>query len=219
MASSRRLWKVTNQPQPGDRILDMCASPGGKTTHIAQLLKGNGHITALDKNPSKVKVIEATAQRMKLSSCITAQKMNSMFASEKFPHESFDRILLDPPCSGLGNKPRLSHTQLDLKNLDEHYLFQRKLFAQAVPLLKKGGVLVYSTCTLYPQENEENVAYFQQTHPNMKLIPVEFGFELEEIEIRRGLETTQLVDKDLVLRFDPRDGWNGFFMAKFVKLE
>jgi 16S rRNA C967 or C1407 C5-methylase (RsmB/RsmF family) len=133
-----------------------------------------------------------------------------------FPPESFDRILLDPPCSGLGNRPRLKDTQ-SMKTLEGHAAYQRKLVHTAIPLLKPGGVLVYSTCTISPLENEEMVAYILKTFPEMCLVPPPDPYCLG----LEGLATSSLGDEQrkCVQRFDPRvmPEMTGFFIAKFVK--
>jgi len=127
---------------------------------------------------------------------------------------TFDRILLDPPCSGLGNRPRLEDSQA-WKALQNHAAYQRKLIHNAVPLLKPGGTLVYSTCTINPLENEENVAFILKMFPCMALVQQKpyLGFP--------GLTTTSLgeAEKKLVQRFDPTldPSFTGFFIAKFTK--
>ncbi|XP_062849163.1 tRNA (cytosine(72)-C(5))-methyltransferase NSUN6 [Trichomycterus rosablanca] len=167
-------------PRPGERILDMCAAPGGKTTHIAALMGNQGVVIALDKIKSKVEKICENARALQLD-CINAYCYNSIHAvcsdttqqctdAPPFPEESFDRILLDAPCSGLGQRPNMA-VSWSLKEVRSYPPLQRKLLSTAVRLLKKGGVLVYSTCTVTLAENEEQVAWALKTFPCLTLEP------------------------------------------------
>ncbi|PRP76866.1 putative methyltransferase NSUN6-like [Planoprotostelium fungivorum] len=166
------------EAREGDRIIDMCASPGGKTSHIAQLMRNNGTIFSFDRNENKVEVIRQLCQRLAIT-CVRAFAMDSTKLLEgeeqqkwreefDIRPESFDRILLDPPCSGLGQRPRMRES-MNLVDLFSYAPYQRKLFHTAIRLLKVGGVLVYSTCTLNPQENEEVVRYALDHFP-VKLV-------------------------------------------------
>ncbi|EGC30470.1 hypothetical protein DICPUDRAFT_41394 [Dictyostelium purpureum] len=222
------------EPKLGDRILDMCAAPGGKTTLIASLIQqqfdqqpsnNSTEIIALDKNKGKVKKVLDLCKKLSLDSFVKCYSRDSskllkehqQDPSDKviFKEGSFDKILLDGPCSGLGSKPRFIETSklIDLQNCSD---FQKKLLDVAVGLLKEGGTLVYSTCTINPEENELNVAYVLNKYPNMKL--VEQTPHISQI----GLENCGLDDQQrkLVQRYDPSDaniGTIGFFISKFIK--
>ncbi|KAM4688383.1 tRNA (cytosine(72)-C(5))-methyltransferase NSUN6 isoform 3-T4 [Discoglossus pictus] len=232
-------------PQPGERILDMCAAPGGKTTHIATLMNDQGEVIAMDKIANKVEKIKSNASVLNLK-CIKAFCFNSTkaVADEKttdisageppFLPESFDRILLDAPCSGLGQRPNMA-CNLSLKEVTSYQPLQRKLFNVAVKLLKPSGTLVYSTCTITLSENEEQVAWALQAFPCLQLQPQEPHIGGEGM-MGAGLGPDQL---KLLQRFDPSspglsdiDNINssvddiirlantdtiGFFIAKFVK--
>ncbi|MEE6466830.1 hypothetical protein FKM82_007064 [Ascaphus truei] len=165
-------------PQPGERVLDMCAAPGGKTTHIATLMNDQGEVIAMDKIANKVEKIKCNASVLKLS-CIKAFCFNSTkaVADDKTTHgqggppflpESFNRVLLDAPCSGMGQRPNMV-CALSFKEVTSYKPLQRKLISVAVKLLKPGGVLVYSTCTITLSENEEQVAWALQTFPCLQL--------------------------------------------------
>jgi len=157
--------------QLGEYVLDMCASPGGKTTHMAILMGDKGRVVAFDKGYEKVKDIERNAKRLGLT-IIQAHRNDATkyrkYISEggevtnganppTFARESFDRILVDPPCSALGIRPRLELSDPLSTDLQQKALFQRNFLRAAVMLLKPGGVLVFSTCTINPGENEGNV--------------------------------------------------------------
>ncbi|KAI5104101.1 putative methyltransferase NSUN6 isoform X1 [Silurus meridionalis] len=202
-----------------------------------------GVVVALDKIKSKVEKIRENADALRLH-CIKAHCYNSIQAicpdlthscsadAPPFPEESFDRILLDAPCSGLGQRPNMA-INYSLKEVCSYQPLQRKLFRTAVQLMKKGGVLVYSTCTVTLAENEEQVAWALKTFPCLTLEPQEPhlgsqgmpGAELSHDQLR------------LLQRFRPEFSWHGatdihgpedlllkantdtigFFIAKFMK--
>ncbi|XP_013868772.1 putative methyltransferase NSUN6 [Austrofundulus limnaeus] len=225
-------------PQPGERILDMCAAPGGKTCHIAALMKDQGEVVALDQISNKIERIRQNAELLRLKSikafCFNSVKVVSDDPSQEtegppFPPESFDRVLLDAPCSGLGQRPNMSNTW-SLNQIRSYPPLQRKLFRAAVQLLKKGGVLVYSTCTVTLAENEEQVAWALETFPSLTLQPQEPHVGAEGM-LGAGLSAEQL---RLLQRFRPELSWEqtdpaaplacradgdtiGFFIAKFLK--
>ncbi|XP_047424015.1 tRNA (cytosine(72)-C(5))-methyltransferase NSUN6 isoform X2 [Mugil cephalus] len=225
-------------PRPGERILDMCAAPGGKTCHIAALMKDQGEVVALEKVRNKIDRIRQNAQALQLKSikayCFNStQAVSSDPAKETegppFPPESFDRVLLDAPCSGLGQRPIMACTW-GLKEICSYQPLQRKLFHAAVRLLKEGGVLVYSTCTVTLAENEEQVAWALETFPCLKLQPQEPHIGAEGMP-GAGLSPEQ---RGLLQRFSPELSWDqteaaaplprradgdtiGFFIAKFLK--
>ncbi|KAM7390319.1 hypothetical protein PAMA_008475 [Pampus argenteus] len=166
-------------PRPGERILDMCAAPGGKTCHIAALMGDQGEVVALDRIRNKIDRIRQNAQMLDLR-CIKVHCFNSTQAVSSdpaqraegppFPPESFDRVLLDAPCSSLGQRPNIASTY-SLKEICSYQPLQRKLLHAAVRLLKKGGVLVYSTCTVTLAENEEQVSWALDAFPCLTLQP------------------------------------------------
>ncbi|KAK5849832.1 hypothetical protein PBY51_014136 [Eleginops maclovinus] len=225
-------------PLPGERILDMCAAPGGKTCHIAALMRDQGEVVALEKIKNKIDRIRQNAQILQLSSvkvyCFNSTKAVSSDSAQEhegppFPPESFERVLLDAPCSGLGQRPIMSCTW-SLKEICSYQPLQRKLFHAAVRLLKKGGVLVYSTCTVTLAENEEQVAWALETFPCLTLQPQEPHIGAEGMP-GAGLSPEQL---RLLQRFSPELSWDqkgtaaplpcradrdtiGFFIAKFLK--
>ncbi|MXQ94208.1 hypothetical protein E5288_WYG004048 [Bos mutus] len=165
-------------PQPGEKILDLCAAPGGKTTHIAALMHDQGEVIALDKISKKVEKIKQNALLLGLNSirafCFDGTKalkldmVKDTDGEPPFLPESFDRILLDAPCSGMGQRPNMACTWT-LKEVMSYQPLQRKLFTVAVELLKPGGVLVYSTCTVTLAENEEQVAWALEAFPGLQL--------------------------------------------------
>ncbi|XP_009212307.2 tRNA (cytosine(72)-C(5))-methyltransferase NSUN6 isoform X2 [Papio anubis] len=234
-------------PQPGEKILDLCAAPGGKTTHIAALIHDQGEVIALDKIFSKVEKIKQNALLLGLNSirafCFDGTKAVKLDMVEDtegeppFLPESFDRILLDAPCSGMGQRPNMACTW-SLKELASYQPLQRKLFTAAVQLLKPEGVLVYSTCTITLAENEEQVAWALTKFPCLQLQPQEpqiggegmrgAGLSCEQLKQLQRFDPSAvpLPDTDMdslrearredMLRLANKDSI-GFFIAKFVK--
>nr|WP_235941636.1 16S rRNA (cytosine(967)-C(5))-methyltransferase RsmB [Paenibacillus puerhi] len=157
-------------PQPGERILDCCAAPGGKSTHLAEKMGDRGEVVACDLHEHKRQLITDQAERLGLTS-IRTLTADARKLSEHYPPASFDRILLDAPCSGLGvirRKPDLKWSKSEIE-IAEIGSIQRELLDAVAPLLKPGGVLVYSTCTVERSENEEAVRRFLRDHEDFAL--------------------------------------------------
>lgn len=152
---------------PGHRVLDMCAAPGGKTSYIAGLMQDHGEIVALDRYESRLHLLSKNVKRLGFKS-IRPLVMNAMDYNRK----DFDRILVDAPCSGTGTfskKPDIKWKidLLDIKKLSE---LQYSLLTKAATLIKKEGMLVYSTCSIEPEENFEVVKKFLENNASFKLL-------------------------------------------------
>ena len=148
-----------------NHVLDACAAPGGKSTHIAEKLNGTGEVISLDLHEHKVKLIRENASRLGLSN-IQTKALDSRNALDFFEKESFDRILLDAPCSGLGvmrRKPDMKYTKKE-EDLLQLQNVQKTLLESVSTLLRKNGILVYSTCTIDQEENQNVVVDFLQKH-------------------------------------------------------
>ncbi|CAO3688873.1 unnamed protein product [Umbelopsis vinacea] len=216
---------------PDDIVLDMCASPGGKTVHIASMLRGTGFVIAIDKNKYKTDRIHKNAKSCKVEGKVKAYAKDSTnlegsskphdfraLQGQGFEAEVFDRIMLDPPCTGFGQRPMFSMTK-DVQEVrsfrDSQPMYQKRLMSQAVRLLKAGGTMVYSTCTLNPYENEAVVAYCLEKHPNMELVTPDVKLGEPGLE-GYGLTASQCAQ---VQRFDPVTNPEtvGFFIAKLCK--
>ena len=150
-------------PQPGERILDACAAPGGKSTHLAELIDDRGEVLALDRAEARLRRVERNAERLGLH-CIHTSCGDAASLAVRQPGllGQFDRILLDAPCSGLGTLARHpdARWRLDPAAIDGLVALQRQLLEGLWPLLKPGGRLVYATCTVHPRENGELVEAF-----------------------------------------------------------
>lgn len=156
-------------PRPGMRVLDCCAAPGGKTTHLAEKMGDRGEIWAADLHEHKVRLIEEQARRLGLGSIRTLVS-DARRLPERLKAESFDCILLDAPCSGFGvirRKPELKWSKEE-RDIAEIGALQRDILSSVHTLLKPGGTLVYSTCTIEREENEAVVESFLRKHPEFE---------------------------------------------------
>jgi len=155
-------------PKPNERVLDLFSAPGGKTSLLADLMKNEGEIIAVDKYSSRLKVLEKNLERL----AITNVKIVESDALEFEDEEKFDKILLDVPCSGLGTltkKPDIKWKR-DISDIRELSEFQPKLLEKGASLLKPGGELVFSTCTIEPEENYEVIKNFLEKHKEFELV-------------------------------------------------
>lgn len=162
-------------PQPGDRVLDMCAAPGGKTTYLSQLMANKGEIVGRDVSSNRLKLIVEASNRLGCTN-IVVEAQDGCELQEK-DRESFDKILLDAPCSGLGvirRKPEIRY-HITKKDRKELVKIQFDLLENAVACLKHGGELLYSTCTINRDENENQIKNILMNHPELNVVPDEQG--------------------------------------------
>ena len=159
-------------PQPGERILDACAAPGGKSTHLAELMGNEGEVWAVDRSEGRLRRVGVNAARLGLQCIHTLAADATALAAEKPEWLGwFDRILLDAPCSGLGTLARHADARwrISPETITELVPLQRALLESLLPLLKPGGQLVYATCTVHPAENGQLLAGFLADHPGWQL--------------------------------------------------
>lgn len=196
------------QAEPGMTVLDMCSAPGGKTTHIAEKMKNTGKLVAMDIHQHKLKLVKENADRLGFSFIETVE-MDGRKALELYPEESFDRILVDAPCSGLGvmkRKPDIKYTKSE-KDFTTLKPIQLNLLESAYKLLKPDGILVYSTCTVDREENEGTTELFLQEHPDMELQAFP--------EVIKNIKEQP---KDGILQLFPQDlRSDGFYVAALHK--
>ncbi|MBR0138174.1 MAG: 16S rRNA (cytosine(967)-C(5))-methyltransferase RsmB [Erysipelotrichaceae bacterium] len=171
-----------NVLKPHGNVLDMCAAPGSKTVQMAMEMNNTGHIVSVDLYPHRVKLIEHNLQKYGITNTKTLAYDATKLA-EKYPEESFDCILLDAPCSGLGVLKHKPDIKLNItpESIDEITALQKQLLETAAVLLKKGGEIVYSTCTLDKKENERQISAFLSLHPEFELLQQRtvFPYELD----------------------------------------
>ena len=165
-------------PKPGQRVLDACAAPGGKTTHLAELMADKGEVLAIDRSAVRLERLRENAQRLGLRSIRT--EVADAVALDQLEQQGqlFDRVLLDVPCSGLGTLGRHADARWSLKAemLAELVELQRQMLQQGAKLLAPGGRLVYATCTLHPAENQGQIQQFLQGQPQWQLLETEQTF-------------------------------------------
>lgn len=152
-------------PEPGEKILDLCAAPGGKTTHIAGKLKGEGFLLSNEIHPARAKILAQNVERLGIRNCVVTNE-DSYSLSLKFP-EFFDRIVVDAPCSGEGmfRKDEAARLEWSPDHVEVCARRQNEILENAAGMLKPGGTLVYSTCTFSPEENEQVIESFLISHP------------------------------------------------------
>lgn len=196
-------------PKEGETLLDMCAAPGGKTVQAADHMKNKGAIVSIDKKKDRLHALENNAERTGVKNCIAyCDDVLKMDLKEC----KFDKILLDAPCSGnYANDPAWFRKR-DLEGIEKNAEVQKRMLERGVSLLKKGGVLVYSTCSLEPEENEKVISWGLK-NLGIRLISIDegsngltdiFGEKIEE-EVSR------------CCRFWPdTEGTQGFFCAKIM---
>lgn len=153
-------------PQPGERILDLCAAPGGKSTQIAGRMRGAGLLVANEVVPSRAKILSRNIERMGVANCVVCREEPRRLA-EAFP-AFFDRVLVDAPCSGEGmfRKDEAAVAEWSEENVAMCAARQRDILEEAAKMVRPGGVLVYSTCTFSETENEDVIEDFLRRHPD-----------------------------------------------------
>jgi 16S rRNA (cytosine967-C5)-methyltransferase len=209
VAQSRAAMLVARvlDPQPGERVLDLCAAPGGKSTHVAALMKDEGEIVAVERNPARAAELRETAQRLHANS-IRVELADAALARDQA--DTFDRVLVDPPCSGLGTlqaRPDL-RWRLTPAKLKELVQIQAAILTAGADALRPGGVLVYSTCTLSALENERQVELFLDRNS---------GFALEDATRAQRPHSHPRMPQ-AVLTLPHRDRTAGFFIARMRRV-
>jgi 16S rRNA (cytosine967-C5)-methyltransferase len=190
-------------PQPGERVIDLCAAPGGKTTNLAELMQNRGSILAVDRYEVKLSYIRGSLDRLGLT-IVTLQVGDAATLDEALA----DRVLLDAPCTGLGTlakKPDIKWKR-DSSDIRKLAGMQQTLLNNAARLVKPGGVLVYSTCTTEPEENQEMIAWFLRAHPEFRLDSAEKYVHRDVVGPGGFVET-----------FPHRHSMDGSFAARLVK--
>lgn len=189
-----------------DVVLDLCSAPGGKTTHIGELLENKGTVKAFDLHENKLSLIQENIDRLGLTNIelkqMDATDLNSEYVS------CADKVLIDVPCSGLGiirKKPEIKWSK-NRKQLTEIVEVQRKIMKNAWQYLKPGGIMVYSTCTLNKEENENNIEWFLQHNKDAKAC-----------DIYLGKQDNLVYGENKTLTIIPNESMDGFFIAKIKK--
>ncbi|MCJ1971807.1 16S rRNA (cytosine(967)-C(5))-methyltransferase RsmB [Pseudolactococcus carnosus] len=203
---SSQLVATVLDAQPTDRILDACAAPGGKTVHIAEYLSEAGYIEALDLYDHKLRLIRQNAERLHQIEKIRLTKLDARQSFEKFGPDSFDKILVDAPCSGLGlirRKPDIRYRKetTDFADLQK---VQLDILENTCKTLVNSGIMVYSTCTIFDEENYQVIATFLAKHPEFEQVPLTH-------------EKSDLVKNGCLFITPDAYHTDGFFIAKLRK--
>ena len=197
-------------PQPGERILDTCSAPGTKTAAIAERLNGEGHVLALDRHARRLRLVGRSVRRLGIGGVATLERDATQSLSDLTRDGLFDRILVDAPCSGLGALRRNPDARWRIRPEDLESLskVQRALLESAADVLRPGGSLVYSTCTMTAEENESVIRGFMATRPGWQIAPKESAPTV----------MWELIDENGFLRLLPqRLDMDGFFAVRLIR--
>jgi NOL1/NOP2/sun family putative RNA methylase len=217
---------VVLDPQPGDSVLDMCAAPGSKTTQIAMYMQNSGILVANDVSGSRLKALGMNMQRCGVRNSVITMMQEGRFMrlTKNNPEFRFDRILVDAPCSGTGTIRKSLRTIMmwNPAGITKLSKIQKVLIELAFNMLNPNGVMVYSTCTIEPEENEVVVSYLLEKYPNAQL---EF-IDAKKLGMTRTPSITSFKDLKIrpevsnCLRIHPYDNDSeGFFVARIRKVE
>lgn len=207
---SSQLAALALAPEPGDTVLDLCAAPGGKTTHLAELMKNQGKILAFDLYEKRLAGITDTADRLGITMIQTARADATIQNTAHI--EVADKILLDVPCSGLGiirRKPDIKYKE-NLTDFSEILKVQKQILNTAKDYLKPGGTLVYSTCTINPAENTQMVKQFLLENPTFKIDAIPGEHIAGEVKEQGKTGILEL--------FPDTHASDGFFVCRMKKL-
>lgn len=203
---SSQLVAPTLDLQGDEEVLDACAAPGGKTAHMASYLT-SGRVTALDLYDHKLDLIQENAQRLGVADRVQTQKLDARKVHEFFGRDSFDKILVDAPCSGIGllrRKPDIKYNK-ETANFASLQQIQLEILGNVCQTLRKGGIITYSTCTIVSEENFQVVEAFLESHP-----------EFEQVKLEH--ECKDILKDGCILITPELYGSDGFFISQFRKI-
>jgi len=200
-------------PEENDIVLDMCAAPGSKTTQLAMMMNNTGRIIALELNNPRLPSLQNNLERCGVTNTIVYKK-DARYADDL--KLLFDKILLDAPCSGNFANDANWYEERRVEDLKQISKTQRQLLESALNILKPGGVMVYSTCSLEPEEDELNIDWLLKNHDNIILEPINLGIGDRGLTNVFGQELNAEISKCRRL-WPHRTGTQGFFIAKIRK--
>ncbi len=204
---SAGLTALVLNPKEGESILDCCSAPGGKTTYIAELMNNNGNIKAWDLYKHRLDKVQENSKRLGIDIIKTEENDATVLKEEYI--EKYDKILIDAPCLGLGvikRKPDIKW-QRKFEDIEEISKIQEKILNTCSEYLKKGGILVYSTCSIVKSENDKIVEKFLKSE----------NFELEEINNINIENLENKITKKGIIKLYPSENMDGFFISKLIK--
>ncbi len=201
------LVSIVLGPEPGERLLDLCAAPGGKSTHLAAIMRAEGEIVAVERNARRAHKLERTAQRMGAAN-IRVEVADAERSREDGP---FDRVLVDPPCSGLGTLQARPDRRwrASSESIETMRQSQSRILVAGADALRPGGMLVYSTCTVSPTENERLIFEFLESRTDFALEDLAAEWPAYAQVLPGSSQTT-----GALLTLPHRDDTAGFFIAR-----
>ena len=210
------LVSVIVSPQPGQVVVDLCAAPGGKSVHLGELMENRGRVIAVDSNEKRLSLLAAERRRLGLSNIETVISDARTYR----PEVLCDAVLIDAPCSGTGVMNRRSdlrqHRQAG--HINSLVEIQKAILENAAAMIKADGVLVYSTCSLEPEENEQNMSWFLEEHPEYEPDDLEPFFSTEILDLWSGQahfpETRKQLNNGYIQLLPSRHGSSGFFISR-----
>jgi len=214
---------IALNPKPNEIVLDLCASPGSKTTQASALMKNSGLIIANEISMGRIKILSSNLERCGVANAIVTKKDGAAMCErlKKFyPELKFDKILIDAPCSGEGTlrSSLKTYEMWNINTIKQLSGLQKKLIATAVDLLKVGGEMIYSTCTHAPEENEEVADFVLKNFPEMKIQKISIPVKCRE-GITKWNEKKYSKEVKQSCRIYPQDNnTGGFFLVKFKKI-
>ena len=216
---SRMLPVIALHPNTNEIILDLCCAPGSKTTQIAAKMENTGVIIANDLKLGRIKILASNLERCGVMNTIITKSGGAELCKNLKENFQIDRILVDAPCSGEGTIGSSKETSKmwNIKKIHSLSKIQKRLFESAFELLKPLGILVYSTCTYSPEENEEVIDFILKKFNNIKIEKISLPTKSRE-GIKKWQEKEYLEDVKYSRRIYPQDSnTGGFFIAKFKK--
>jgi 16S rRNA (cytosine967-C5)-methyltransferase len=212
------------EPKPNELVIDLCAAPGGKSLHMAEMMDNTGRVVAVDKSASRLNLLKQNRTRLSLTNIEIVAADGREFKLDKLA----DRVLLDAPCTGTGVLNRRADLRyrkdpVDIEALTE---LQRQLLTNAASLVKPGGVLVYSTCSIEPEENFDNIRWFMREHPEFEgddlgsFLPPQMRDECDSTWGGPACKTeSEMTTVYMVQLLPSRHGVSGFFVCRLKKKE
>lgn len=203
---SSQLVAPTLDIEGDETILDACSAPGGKTSHMASYLTV-GHITALDLYDHKLALVEENAKRLHVADKITTKKLDATKVHQVFPKDSFDKALVDAPCSGIGLIRRKPDIKYNKANQDFEALakVQLEILDSVCQTIRKGGIITYSTCTIFETENRQVIKQFLKEHPHFT-------------QVKLTHPCQELVEDGCITITPEQYGCDGFFIAQLKRM-
>ena len=212
---------IVLQPKEDDLVLDLCASPGSKTTQLGSEMNNTGTIIANEVSLGRIKILASNLERCGVANAIITKKEGYTLCTRlKNKNILFDKILVDAPCSGEGTLRTSPKTakMWNIKSVKNLSRLQKRLLTSALEILRPGGELVYSTCTHAPEENEEVIDFALKEFPNIKIekisLPIKFNTGIKKWKDKEYLEDVKYSCRIYPHEYDTE----GFFIAKFRRV-